>query len=573
MKSIGVKKFQSLLFVSSVEMALTVVALISDTIIAAHLDNGATEHAISAINIMTPIIATLALISSMLTIGDEVLYNKALGWADKKHADEIFGMGLLIALTAGMIFYVVSRLGINFYLDFLNPHYDIRSCALEYFKYYQFVLILTPFSSLLIQMVYNDGDEAAANCANLMNVVGNIIFSIIFAFYFEMGISGIALGTLLKEIFSILILSSHFFKASNTLHAKLYFNFSECLSFITYGFVDSGMFLMWGILSFIMNKFVIAYYGSYYLPVLTMAFTLLEITFVFDGVAQAALPLTSVYYEERNYPAVRKIMGFAEKISIIEGVVVSIILFVFAEKVAFLFDINSPDLVRLSAHAIRIISLTLTFSSVTYLYETYYMITDKNFIAVISSCLRNLIFVAAISIPLGLFGNIDLIWLGFALSHMLSYIVCSRIMLSLYTEKELYLADDSNVADIDVELSPENIKSVVEQAEKFLLEHGIDKKNINRVLFTIEEYGMLILDSNPGKKILAEYTLLIKSNDNVELIVRDDGKINDITKSDSKIDSLRNYVFSLAVPKIFRKRNNVTATSINRNIFTLNEGE
>ncbi|MBQ7067809.1 MAG: hypothetical protein IJM82_01435, partial [Synergistaceae bacterium] len=180
--------------------------------------------------------------------------------------------------------------------------------------------------------------------------------------------------------------------------------------------------------------------------------------------------------EERNYPAVRKIMGFAEKISIIEGVVVSIILFVFAEKVAFLFDIDSPDLVRLSAHAIRIISLTLTFSSVIYLYETYYMITDKNFIAVISSCLRNLIFVAAISIPLGLFGNIDLIWLGFALSHMLSYIVCSRIMLSLYTEKELYLADDSNVADIDVELSPENIKSVVEQAEKFLLEHGIDKK-------------------------------------------------------------------------------------------------
>ena len=573
MKSIGVKKFQSLLFVSSVEMALTVVALISDTIIAAHLDNGATEHAISAINIMTPIIATLGFISSMLAVGDEVLYNKALGRADKKHADGIFGMGLLIALTAGIIFYVVSRLGINFYLDFLDPHDDIKSYALEYFKYYQFVLILTPFSSLLNQMVYNDGDEAAANCANLMNIVGNIIFSIIFAFYFEMGISGIALGTLLKEIFSILVLSCHFFKASNTLHAKPYFNFRECLSFITYGFVDSGMFLMWGILSFIMNKFVIAYYGSYYLPVLTMAFTLLEITVVFDGVAQAALPLTSVYYEERNYPAVRKIMKSAKKISIIEGVVVSIILFVFAEKVAFLFDINSPDLVRLSAHAIRIISLTLTFSSVTYLYETYYMITDKNFIAVISSCLRNLIFVAAIAIPLGLFGNIDLIWLGFALSHMLSYIVCSRIMLSLYTEKELYLADDSGVADIDVELSPENIKSVMKQAEKFLLEHGIDEKNINRVIFTIEESGMLILDSNPGKKILAEYTLLIKSNDNVELIVRDDGKINDITKSDSKIDSLRNYVFSLAVPKIFKKRNHITAISINRNIFTLNEGE
>ena len=118
-----------------------------------------------------------------------------------------------------------------------------------------------------------------------------------------------------------------------------------------------------GILALIMNKFVIVFYGNFYLPVLTMAFSLLEISIIFEGVLNAAFPLMNVYYHEGNYPAMRKVMKSALKISIIEGIIVSLILFTFAEDIAYVLGIENPELVKHSVMAIRIISSTITIPS------------------------------------------------------------------------------------------------------------------------------------------------------------------------------------------------------------------
>lgn len=106
----------------------------------------------------------------------------------------------------------------------------------------------------------------------------------------------------------------------------------------------------------------------------------------------------------------------------------------------------------------------------------------------------------------------------------------------------------------------------MEQTEKFLLNKGLNRKTINKVLFTIEEVGMLIHEKNQGKKILAEYTLFLKP-DKIEISIRDDGKINDITDEDTEIKSFRSYIFSLAELKIFNTKKYLTVTSLNRNIF------
>ena len=130
-----------------------------------------------------------------------------------------------------------------------------------------------------------------------------------------------------------------------------------------------------------------------------MAISLLEISVVFDGVAQAVIPLVSVYYSEKNYPAVSKVMSSAIKVSLIEGAAFSLIVCVFAEYVPGLFGIDDPEILGACVNAVRIISSTLIFSSVLFLFETYYMTQGKNLIAVILSCVRNLVFILACSIP------------------------------------------------------------------------------------------------------------------------------------------------------------------------------
>ena len=77
-----------------------------------------------------------------------------------------------------------------------------------------------------------------------------------------MGMAGLALGTLMNDIISLMILSCHFLRKSNSLSPRMYFRFKDLWGFLYYGFVDSGMFLMWGLLLFALNKFIIANFGG-----------------------------------------------------------------------------------------------------------------------------------------------------------------------------------------------------------------------------------------------------------------------------------------------------------------------
>ena len=105
------------------------------------------------------------------------------------------------------------------------------------------------------------------------------------------------------------------------------------------------------------------------------------------------------------------------------------------------------------------------------------------------------------------------------------------------------------------------------QAEKFLNGNGVSKKIINRIMFAIEESGMLILENNPGEKIFAEYTLILHGKDDVQVIVRDNGKIFNFTDTDNKITSFRSFNLSL-VMNVFNGKKNLLTTSLNRNVFS-----
>lgn len=197
-----------------------------------------------------------------------------------------------------------------------------------------------------------------------------------------------------------------------------------------------------------MNKFIIAFYGIFYLPVLTIVFSLLEISFIFEGVPNAMFPLLEVYYKEGNYPAFKKITKSALKISLFEGIIFSLISFIFAENVAYALGINNLELVKYSVTAIRIISSTMIFLSLENFFESYYMIINKVFISFVLSVIGYLIFIPVVSFILHvLTGNINGIWIGFASSDFLDFIVCAIILKIFYKDGKFpfYFKSEENI--------------------------------------------------------------------------------------------------------------------------------
>ena len=505
-------------------------------------------------------------------MGLSFMYGDAMGQLDQKRADELFGMSVIISVVSGLALFAMMLLFREEYFAFLNPAPDVSALARDYYSYFMFVVIIDPLTMLLVGVVYNDGDELISNISNFTNIIGNVVLSLLFAFTFKMGLAGVALGTLCKDIISLAVLSCHFLRKTNSLHMRLYFSLRDMLSLFWLGFVDSAVTLMWGILLFVMNKIMIACFGSEYLPVLSMAISILELSVVFDGVAEAMIPLISVYYSEKNYPAVRKIMNLAQRVSVVEGIAFSVILFVFAEYVPALFGIDDAGTVELCVRAVRIISTTLTVSAVLYLFETYYMIQGKDVLAVASSFMRNLIFILAVSLPAGLAGSIDGVWAGFAAAQVFTLVMCSVMAFMMYGRKlfPLYLEEKSTIKDYDLMLSTEAVISVRDSASEFLRSHGIQERTVTQVMLIIEETGMLILERNT-KRVLAEYTIEIEEEQSVKITIRDDGKIFDVTDEDLNVTSLRSYVVSQLMTTQKQKKNIIT-TSFNRNMFDVRGG-
>lgn len=565
--SLAQQKFFSLLLVSSANIMLEVLALLTDIIIAGHAVG---EIGISAMNVISPIISIMAFAGNTIAGGILLCYNSAMGRFDKKRADELFGMSVIVSVALGVIIFIAGEMWFSDYLSFMSIDTEIAANAAEYYSFIRFYNLIEPFNLLLFMVVYNDGDTFISGIANFTKIFGNIIASLVCVFVLNMGMDGIAIGTLVSDVICIALLSLHFVRKSNSLHPRIHFSFRDLWDFCLFGFADSEMYLMWSILMLALNKFIIVTFGDVYLPVSSVIIIIVNLSIVFNGIAQAVMPMVSVYYSEGNYPAIRKIMKTAINLSLIEGAVLSVIIFVYADYVPALFDIDGPAIVGYCANAARIVSSTLIFSSLLYLFETYYMVQEKHYLVALVSFTRTLAGVLVCSCLLSLVIGIDGIAAGFAVPQPLVFVIGAVIMRAVYGRENfpLYLESRNNLADYDLLLTPENVMNTRDEAASFMAVRKVSPQVINHVMLLIEETGMMIIERNSKKRVLAEYTLEIKDEEQARLTIRDNGDIFNITDLDINITSLRSY-FLAGIMSIDKERVNITSTSFNRNVLNV----
>lgn len=101
----------------------------------------------------------------------------------------------------------------------------------------------------------------------------------------------------------------------------------------------------------------------------------------------------------------------------------------------------------------------------------------------------------------------------------------------------------------------------------YLAKNNVSSASVNRIMFLIEETCMEIYENNKQRKVSLEFSIMIGSE--IQMIIRDDGGLRDITDSDVRITSFRTYVLSQLMARTSDKQNLVT-TGYNRNVFRFN---
>ena len=558
------RKFGSMFLSGTFTKAVMYIMLLCDSIIAGYFIG---ETGVAAINAITPVTGIVTFFGDLVSTGVGIVFTREIGAMRKQRADEIYGQGLIISISIGLISALTIFFIQDIYFSVNNITGDILDKALQYYRLAPINALLTIVIFYLEQMVYSDGDELCNNICYAFQIGGNIVCSIILAKFY--GMVGIILGSVIGNSLGIAACCWHYFRKGNTLHFVWHLSIKDFLLTSRYSIVDSSVYLCWALMDYVMIGFVSNNYGESGLITLAVVVSLIEFGVVMDGVGMAMQPLIGTYYGEKNHVLIKRVMKSGIKAALIEGIAATALIWIFAKQFCGLFGITGGDALEPSITAIRIVSLGFMFCSAVSLTTSYYMLIDRIRMATCFACLQNGLLYILIPIVGSLVLGFNGLWAGFVLAPVLTLIIAFTFVYFKYGKSNFpFLLKDieSEIIVLDDVLTSETAAKLSRQVSDILIKHQYSKDTITHAALFIEEMGLTILDKNRDKKkdILVELSLFFEK-DSLVIIERDSGILFDITDPDQKIEGLSAFVLS-GLMEAHKEKAYLTTTGYNSNM-------
>ena len=565
------KKFYSMFLSGTFTKAVMYIMLLCDSIIAGYFIG---ESGVAAINAITPVTGIVTFFGDLVSTGVGIVYTREVGAMRKKRADEIYGQGLIISISIGLISAITILLIRNIYFSANGITGDILEQSLKYYRLAPINAFLTIVIFYLEQMVYSDGDELCNNICYVFQIGGNIVCSIILAKFF--GMTGIIIGSVIGNGLGILTCCWHYFRKSNTLHFVWHFSVKDFFLTSRYSIVDSSVYLCWGLMDYVMIGFVSRNYGESALITLAVVVSLIEFSVVLDGVGMAMQPLIGTYFGERNHKLIKRLMKTAIRVALIEGIIATGLIWIFSKQFCGLFGIKGGDALGPSVLAIRIVSLGFAFCSAVSLMTSYYMLIDKIGMATCFACLQNGLFYILLPIAGSTLLGKNGMWAGFVIAPVLTLVTALGFVFLRFGKDNfpfLLKNFDSEIIVMDDMLTDDIAGKLSEQVGKSLLSHDFSQKESNRAALFVEEIGLTILEKNRHKKKppLIEFSLFFEE-DSVLIIERDSGDLFDLTNPDIRIKGLSGFILS-GLMESHKEKAYLVTTGYNRNMIRFFKGK
>ena len=558
------RKFSSMFLSGTFTKAVMYIMLLCDSIIAGYFIG---TSGVAAINAITPVTGIVTFFGDLVSTGVGIVFTREVGAMRKKRANEIYGQGLIISISIGLISALTIFLIRDYYFSINGITGEILDKALLYYKFAPLNSFLTIVIFYLEQMVYSDGDELCNNICYVFQIGGNIVCSIILTKFY--GMTGIILGSVIGNGLGILACCWHFFRKGNSLKFVWHLSFKDFILTSRYSIVDSIVYLCWGLMDYVMIGYVSHNYGDNGLITLAVVVSLIEFGVILDGVGMAMQPLIGTYYGEKNHKLIKRVMKSAIKAAIIEGIVATILICIFAKQFCGLFGIKGGEALAPSMTAIRIVSLGFTFVGAVSLTTSYYMLIDRIRMSVCITFLQNGLLYIILPILGSIICGVNGMWAGFVIAPMITLVLAFLyVYLRFGKDNFPYLLKDidSEIVVMEDTLTAESAVELSRRVSESMLSHKCSKAISNKAALFIEEIGITILDKNKQAKkpILMELSIFYEEG-SVAIIERDSGIIFDITDPDQKIEGISGFVLS-GLMDSHDEKTYLTTTGYNRNM-------
>lgn len=421
-------------FPTIVMMLLMGLYTIVDTIFVARFVG---TNALSALNIVCPVINLIVGLGTMLATGGSAIVAKKMGAGETVRASQDF---TLIIGAGALLGVIITVLGAVF-IDSIIWGLGASGILFPYCREYLFFLLLfTPASmmQLLFQnLIVTAGHPGIGMAFGVSAGAVNIIFDYIFIVPLQMGIKGAALGTgigyLIPTVAGIL-----FFTVGNgSLHFRMpvmdiYILAGSC----TNGFSEMVSQTASAVTTFIFNRTMMKLLGEDGVAAITIIiYTQFLLTALYIGFSMGVSPVISYNYGKQDNARLKKVFSICMRFIILASIVIFGVAYVFGSPLVSFFAEKGTSVYEIARNGFLIFPFSFLFCGLNIFTSATFTALSNGKLSAVLSFLRTFGLILALLLILPEFMGVAGVWLAVPIAELLTMVVA---LFFLYQNKDRY---------------------------------------------------------------------------------------------------------------------------------------
>ncbi|MEG0803957.1 MAG: MATE family efflux transporter [Pygmaiobacter sp.] len=377
---------------SILSLMVEILTGIVDTAFAGNLP-GIGSSALSAMALLSPVLGIFTALQTLFAMSTGILIAKYLN--DPKQRSCSYTTGVVMSLAVAVLTALACYAMLPQILTFLGAQGEIFQFAKQYL---QIQLLSTLFSSVGYTLTccirafgHPKMEVVIISSAVLVNVVCNFTF----AFLLDLGIAGLALGTLMSEFVcaaaSMLFLMKKKLWISRQLPAPARF-FSSALELFKIGIAQTVVQLLGGITGFVLNARLLALGSMMHVAawsIVQRIYTLVLIPIV--GLTQGVQTIISYFSGNGAFDKIKKVSSLTMLYCSSYGILAFVLMVLFGHNFIGIFGGNA-EITTLASIILLIVFLGFPLIGILYTDMTLLQVTGYEFLSVLLILSRQVFF-------------------------------------------------------------------------------------------------------------------------------------------------------------------------------------
>lgn len=325
--------------------------------------------AIAAVSIANVIVSTLYNFLEGLRTGTTVLVSKASELKDTDRITAVFNIGLFVALVIGLPIAIMGKhISCFIYNKFSNNM--LQFYGIDYLKIWLWAVPITLILNVIVGFLRGFSDTVTPLKVSIMICILNGIFDYIFVDgklgMPGMGAKGSAFATLLSNMIGVIVIAVLLMKKA---YIEKYINFKKLSLSYFKGYLklitEIGVYTGFMNLAIAIFVYIMGFFGAEELAVHQITFQVFLMSYLLAAgcMVSASIVVPKLLTEKQEELIIKSVYRIC-KVSICAISIMSILLYIFASRIAAFFSPNDKMVIMNAARTLRIISFAQLFTSI-----------------------------------------------------------------------------------------------------------------------------------------------------------------------------------------------------------------